>query len=90
MLIYNMHKEHKFPMAITNLAALFLELSEPPSYFYSGIGLLLSMMIIIVLKKQYTKQQVQQLFEYIYSHLTLDILHFSKEDSEGDVIVFDT
>ena len=32
MLIYNMHRERKFPMTITNLAALFLELFESPSY----------------------------------------------------------
>ena len=34
MLIYNMNRERKFPMAITNLAALFLELFgfEPSSY----------------------------------------------------------
>ena len=28
MLIYNIHRERKFPMTITNLAALFLELFE--------------------------------------------------------------
>ena len=33
MLIYNMHRESKFPLTITNLAALFLELFESPSYF---------------------------------------------------------
>ena len=32
MLVYDMHRERKFPMTITNLAALFLELFEPPSY----------------------------------------------------------
>ena len=32
MLIYNMHRERKFLMTITNLAALFLELFESPSY----------------------------------------------------------
>ena len=32
ILIHNMHRERKFPMTITNLAALFLELFEPPSY----------------------------------------------------------
>ena len=32
MLIYNMRRERKFPMTITNLAALFLELFEPPLY----------------------------------------------------------
>ena len=32
MLIYKMHREGKFPKTITNLAALFLELFEPPSY----------------------------------------------------------
>ena len=32
MLIYKMHREGKFPKTITNLAAHFLELFEPPSY----------------------------------------------------------
>ena len=35
MVIYEMHRERKFPMTITNLAALFLELFEPPSYSFS-------------------------------------------------------
>ena len=35
MLIYKMHREGKFPKTITNLAALFLELFEPPSYLCS-------------------------------------------------------
>ena len=30
MLIYHMYRELKFPMTITNLAALFLELFKPP------------------------------------------------------------
>ena len=30
MLIYNIHRERKFLMTITNLAAVFLELFEPP------------------------------------------------------------
>ena len=34
MLIYKMHRERKFPKTITNLAALFLELFEPPSYLH--------------------------------------------------------
>ena len=33
MFIYNMHRDRKFLMAITNSAALFLELFEPPSWF---------------------------------------------------------
>ena len=32
MLTYKMHRERFFPMAIINLAALFLELFESPSY----------------------------------------------------------
>ena len=32
MLMYNMQRERKFPITITNLAALFLELFESPSY----------------------------------------------------------
>ena len=32
MLMYKMHREGKFPKTITNLAALFLDLFEPPSY----------------------------------------------------------
>ena len=35
MIIYNMHRERKFPMTITNLAALFLGLFGPPSYIYN-------------------------------------------------------
>ena len=32
MLIYNMHRERAFPLKINNLAALFHELFECPSY----------------------------------------------------------
>ena len=39
MLIYKMHREGKFPKTITNLAGLFLELFEPPSYFHNMLTL---------------------------------------------------
>ena len=31
MFMYNMHRDREFPMKSNNLAALFLELFEPPS-----------------------------------------------------------
>ena len=33
MFMYNMHRDREFPMKTNNLAALFLELFESPSYY---------------------------------------------------------
>ena len=50
MLIYKMHREGKFPKTITNLAALFLELFEPPSYNHPSKPLRLLRMVGLMLK----------------------------------------
>ena len=48
MLIYNIHRERKFP--ITNLAALFLKLFESPLY-KSAVQILFSKLLLIHRKK---------------------------------------
>ena len=35
MLLHNIHRERKFPLTITNLAELFLEIFEHPSYMHN-------------------------------------------------------
>ena len=49
MLIYNMYREHKFPMTITNLTALFFKPFEHPLYACYSMAIEVELLLLSLL-----------------------------------------